>query len=229
MGSDSTRNFNGCSSGLGLSASGLATVRNTRVVDALRPSNDCYCKMVAEDLISRFDYQLQWPEQVRGLPTLPDHMPNCAEYGIHASKGTGKMRVKKCMVETMHGGIKLYMAKGTYVSHCGMMDCVIQGYSLPSYGVIKESVGNAAYGPLLYIHSDRHTDQHTDLLVLPTSHSHGDHPPAAWNGRGHNIILCPSRKGPKDKSTKTGNVAEASDSPPEEKSSSDHHRLRHAF
>ena len=186
------------------------------MVGTLRPSNDCYCETVAEDLTSRFDHQLQWPEQVRGHPILLDHMPNCAEDGIRAPKGIGKMRGENCMVETMRGGIKLSMAKGAYASHCGVMDCVIQGYSLPSYEIIKESGGNAAYGPLLYIHSDRHKDQDIALLVLPSSHNLGDHPLAALKGRGHNIPLCPSRKGPKAKSTERGNVAEASDSPPEE-------------
>ncbi|PHS07780.1 MAG: hypothetical protein COA78_13270 [Blastopirellula sp.] len=165
------------------------TVRNTVVEGTLRPSNDCYNETDAGDLAKKFNYQLQWPEDVRGLPIPRDHMINCTEDGIRAYKGAGHMIVDNCVVKKSRGGIKLYMAKSAIVSNCQVLDCVVQGYSLPSRGVISNSSGNAAYGPLLYIHSDSHSNQKIDLKVLPAPHSLGDHPLAAIKGQGHSITL----------------------------------------
>ena len=163
------------------------TVRNTVIEGTLRPSNDCYDETDAGDLARRFNYQLQWPESVKGLPIPRNHMLNCTEDGIRAYKGAGEMIVENCVVKKCRGGIKLYMAKSARVSNCQVLDCVIQGYSVPSRGVISNSSGNAAYGPLLYVHFDSHSDQQIDLEVLPSPHGLGDHPLAAIKGRGHVI------------------------------------------
>jgi hypothetical protein len=84
------------------------------------------------------------------------------------------------------------MAKGAKVSNCQVLDCVIQGYSLPSRGTITHCSGNAAYGPLLYIHFDSHASQHIDLEVLPSSHALGDHPLAVIKGGEHCIRFTES-------------------------------------
>ena len=97
------------------------------------------------------------------------------------------MIVENCVVKKTRGGIKLYMAKSARVSNCQVLDCVIQGYSVPSNGVITNSSGNAAYGPLLYIHFDKHSNQQVDLEVPPSPHGLGDHPLAAIKGKGHTI------------------------------------------
>ena len=164
-----------------------ATVRNTIIEGTLRPSNDCYNETDPNDLAKRFNYELQWPESVKGLPIPRDHMLNCTEDGIRAYKGAGDMIVENCVVKKTRGGIKLYMAKSARVSNCQVLDCVVQGYSVPSGGVISNSSGNAAYGPLLYIHFDKHSSQRIDLKVIPSPHGLGDHPLAAIKGRGHSI------------------------------------------
>jgi len=163
------------------------TVRNTIIEGTLRPSNDCYNETDAGDLAKRFNYQLQWPKEVKGLPIPRDHMLNCTEDGIRAYKGAGDMIVENCVVKKTRGGIKLYMAKSATVSNCQVLDCVVQGYSVPSGGVISNSSGNAAYGPLLYIHFDSHSNQRIDLKVLPSPHALGDHPLAAIKGQGHSV------------------------------------------
>jgi hypothetical protein len=162
-------------------------VRNTTVEGGVRPSNDLYNETNDGDLAKRFDYELQWPESVKGLPIPRDHMLNLSEDGIRAYPGTGHVTVDNCKVMKARGGIKLYMAKGATVSNCQVLDCVIQGYSLPSRGTITHCSGNAAYGPLLYIHFDSHASQQIDLEVLPSPHGLGDHPLAAIKGRGHSI------------------------------------------
>ena len=163
------------------------TVRNTFVEGGVRPSNDLYHETNDGDLAKRFDYKMQWPESVRGLPIPRDHMLNLSEDGIRAYPGTGHVTVDNCKVVKARGGIKLYMAKGATVSNCQVLDCVVQGYSLPSRGTIAHCSGNAAYGPLLYIHFDSHGSQHIDLEVLPSPHGLGDHPLAAINGSAHSI------------------------------------------
>ncbi|MGB2822454.1 MAG: right-handed parallel beta-helix repeat-containing protein, partial [Phycisphaerae bacterium] len=168
------------------------TVRNTVIEGTVRPSNDCYNEKNAGDLARRFNYRLQWPEKVKGLPIPRDHMLNCTEDGIRAYKGAGHMIVENCVVKKTRGGIKLYMAKSARVSNCQVLDCVVQGYSVPSGGVISNSSGNAAYGPLLYVHFDSHSNQRIDLKVLPSPHSLGDHPLAAIRGRGHSIKFTES-------------------------------------
>ncbi len=168
------------------------TIRNTVVEGTLRPSNDCYNETDAGDLAKKFDYQIQWPDSVKGLPIPRDHMLNCAEDGIRAYKGAGDMIVEYCVVKKTRGGIKLYMAKSARVSNCQVLDCIVQGYSLPSRGLISNSSGNAAYGPLLYVHFDKHANQKIDLKVLPSPHGLGDHPLAAIKGHGHSITFTRS-------------------------------------
>ena len=168
------------------------TVRNTFVEGGVRPSNDLYNETNDGDLARRFDYKIQWPEEVKGLPVPRDHMLNLTEDGIRAYSGAGHVTVDNCKVIKMRGGIKLYMAKGAKVSNCQVLDCVIQGYSLPSRGIITNCSGNAAYGPLLYIHFDSHTSQKIDLEVLPSPHGLGDHPLAVIKGREHSIRFTAS-------------------------------------
>ncbi len=164
-------------------------VRNTRVEGGVRSSDDLYSETNDGDLAKRFDYQMQWPEEVKGLPIPRGHMLNLTEDGIRAYGGTGHVTVENCQVSKTRGGIKLYMAKSATVSNCEVLDCVIQGYSLPSGGTLSQCRGNAAYGPLLYIHFDKHSSQRIDLKVSPAPHSVGDHPLAAIKGSGHTIRL----------------------------------------
>jgi hypothetical protein len=168
------------------------TVRNTFVEGGVRPSNDLYGETDDGDLAKRFDYKIQWPEQVKGLPIPRDHMLNLTEDGIRAYSGAGHVTVDNCRVMKMRGGIKLYMAKSARVSNCQVLDCVIQGYSVPSRGTITHCSGNAAFGPLLYIHFDSHASQHIDLEVLPSRHGLGDHPLAVIRGREHRIRFTAS-------------------------------------
>lgn len=168
------------------------TVRNTIVEGGVRPSNDLYNETNDGDLARRFNYKIQWPEEVKGLPIPRDHMLNLTEDGIRAYSGAGHVTVDNCKVMKMRGGIKLYMAKDAKVSNCQVLDCVIQGYSLPSRGIITNCSGNAAYGPLLYIHFDSHTSQKINLEVLPSPHGLGDHPLAVIKGREHSIRFSTS-------------------------------------
>lgn len=52
--------------------------------------------------------------------------------------------------------------------------------------------GNAAYGPLVYMHFDGSANQQIDLEVLPAPHAVGNHVFAAIKGRGHQIKIKPA-------------------------------------
>lgn len=167
-------------------------VQNCTVEGEIRRSDDLYRERSAGDLPLKFNYQRQWPDSVKGLPIPKDHMLNLAEDGIRAYPGTRHVVVKNCKVIRMRAGIKLYLARSATISDCTVIDCIIQGYSLPSKGEIIRCSGNAAYGPLLYIHSDSHNSQDIDLTLLPASRSLGDHPLAAINGYRNTIRITPA-------------------------------------
>lgn len=167
------------------------TIRNTVIEGSVRPSNDLYNEKNDGDLAKKYNYQLQWPDQVKGLPIPRDHMLNLTEDGIRAYRGAGDIIVENCIVKKTRGGIKLYMAKSAVVTNCQVMDCIVEGYSLPSGGTVINSSGNAAYGPLLYMHFDSHSNQKIDLKVFPSPHGIGDHVLAAIRGGGHSINFTP--------------------------------------
>lgn len=162
-------------------------VKNCRVEGSLRTSEDFLNENDEGDLAKKYDHKIQWPKSIRGMKMPKNHMINLCEDGIRAYRGTGKITVENCKVSKTRGGIKLYMAKSATVRNCEVRDCVVQGYSVPSGGVIENCRGNAAYGPLLYIHSDQHNGQKIEIEVMPAPHGVGDHVLAAIKGRDHHI------------------------------------------
>lgn len=167
-------------------------VQNCKVEGELRLSDDLYKERSRGDLPRKFNYELQWPDSVKGIPIPKNHMINLSEDGIRAYPGTRHVTVKNCQVHQMRSGVKLYLARRGTISDCRVTDCIIQGYSLPSRGKIIRCSGNAAYGPLLYVHSDSHNSQEIDLTVLAAPHSLGDHPLAAINGQRNTINFTPA-------------------------------------
>ncbi|MBB5268674.1 protein-transmembrane prediction [Algibacter amylolyticus] len=164
-------------------------IKNSYIEGAVRPSNDTYKETNDGDLPKRFDYKMPLG-QMKGLPIPRDVMFNLTEDGIRAYNIPGSVTVENCKVVKCRGGIKLYMAKGDVkVSNSTVLDCVVEGYSLNNGGELINCKGNAAYGPLLYMHFDKVSNQKIDLTVLPAPHAVGNHVFAAIKGRGHNITL----------------------------------------
>ena len=164
-------------------------VKNCYVEGGVRPSNDFLREQAKGSLARKFNYEIQWPQEVKGLRVPENHMINLVEDGIRAYRGAGRMTVENCKVVRMRGGIKLYLADEAEVRNCEVLDCVVQGYSVPNRGVIEDCRGNAAYGPLLYIHMDSNHSQRIEIEVLPAPHGLGDHPLAAIRGRDHDITF----------------------------------------
>lgn len=164
-------------------------IKNTYIEGAVRPSNDTYTETNDGDLPKRFDYKMPIGAMA-GLPIPRDVMFNLTEDGIRAYNIPGSVTVENCIVKKCRGGIKLYMAKGDVkVSNSTVIDCVVEGYSLNNGGEMINCKGNAAYGPLLYMHFDKVSNQKIDLEVLPAPHAVGNHVFAAIKGNGHQINL----------------------------------------
>lgn len=164
-------------------------IKNTYIEGAVRPSNDIYNETNDGDLPKRFNYKMPLG-QMEGLPIPRDVMFNLTEDGIRAYNIPGSVTVDNCTVVRCRGGIKLYMAKGRVkVSNSTVIDCVVEGYSLNSGGEMINCKGNAAYGPLLYMHFNNVSNQKIDLTVLPAPHAVGNHVFAAIRGKGHQIKL----------------------------------------
>ena len=164
-------------------------IKNTLIEGAVRPSNDLYKETNDGDLPKRFKYELPIGH-VKGLPIPRDVMLNLTEDGIRAYPINGSVTVENCIVKKTRGGIKLYLAKGDVtVRDCTVLDCIIEGYSLPNGGKIINSSGNAAYGPLIYMHFSGTSNHQIDLNILPAPHAVGNHAFAAIRGSGHTINL----------------------------------------
>jgi hypothetical protein len=169
-------------------------IKNTYIEGAVRPSNDTYKETNDGDLPNRFDYKMPIG-QMAGLPIPRDVMFNLTEDGIRAYNIPGSVTVENCTVKKCRGGIKLYLAKGEVkVSNCTVLDCVVQGYSLNNGGKIINCKGNAAYGPLIYMHFDGSQNQEIEMEVLPAPHAVGNHVFAAIKGSGHKIKLTQAEK-----------------------------------
>ena len=167
-------------------------IRNTYIEGAVRSSNDLYKETNDGDLPKRFNYELPIGH-VAGLPIPRDVMLNLTEDGIRAYPINGSVTVENCIVKKTRGGIKLYLAKGdVMVRNCKVLDSIVQGYSLPSGGKIINSSGNAAYGPLIYMHFSGTSNHRIDLNILPAPHAVGNHVFAAIRGEGHTINLTQS-------------------------------------
>ena len=164
-------------------------IKNTLIEGAVRPSNDLYKETNDGDLPKRFNFKMPIGN-VEGLPIPRDVMLNLVEDGIRAYPIEGSVTVENCIVKKTRGGIKLYMAKGgATVTNCTVLDCIVEGYSMPSGGKIINSGGNAAYGPLIYMHFDGTTNNEIELKIYPSPHAVGNHVFAAIRGTGHKIKL----------------------------------------
>jgi len=164
-------------------------IKNTYIEGAVRPSNDTYTETNDGDLPKHFDYKMPIGPMA-GLPIPRDVMFNLTEDGIRAYNIPGSVTVENCVVKKCRGGIKLYMAKGKVsVKNSTVLDCIVEGYSLNNGGEMINCKGNAAYGPLLYMHFDKVSNQNIDLTVLPAPHAVGNHVVAAIKGRNHKVSL----------------------------------------
>ena len=171
-------------------------IKNTLIEGRIRPSNDLYSETNDGDLPKRFDYKVQF-DVLKGLPIPRDKMLNLTEDGIRAYPGKGDVTVENCTIKKCRAGVKLYMTSGKAIArNCTVLDCIVEGYSMPSDGEVINCRGNAAYGPLIYIHPADHFykveaahGSKIELELLPSPHAVGNHVMAAIRGTNNTFKL----------------------------------------
>ena len=179
-------------------------IKNTLIEGRVRLSDELYSETNDGDLPKRFDYKVQFGV-LKGLPIPKNKMLNLTEDGIRAYPGSGDVTVENCTIKKCRSGIKLYMTSGkTIARNCTVLDCVVEGYSMPSDGEVINCRGNAAYGPLIYIHPADNFYRveaahrcNIELELLPSPHAVGNHVMAAIRGT-NNIFKLTQAASPID-------------------------------
>lgn len=179
-------------------------IKNTQIEGRVRPSNDLYSETNDGDMPKRFDYKVFFCV-LAGLPIPKDKMLNLTEDGIRAYPGSGDVTVENCTIRKCRSGIKLYMTSGKAIArNCTVLDCIVEGYSMPSDGEVINCRGNAAYGPLIYIQSadnfykvEAAHRSKIELELLPSPHAVGNHVMAAIRG-SNNIFKLTQKESPID-------------------------------
>ncbi|HUX59331.1 MAG TPA: right-handed parallel beta-helix repeat-containing protein [Bacteroidales bacterium] len=179
-------------------------IKNTLIEGRVRPSNDLYSETNDGDLPRSFDYKVQF-DVLEGLSIPRDKMLNLTEDGIRAYPGKGEVTVENCTIKKCRSGIKLYMTSGKAIArNCTVLDCIVEGYSMPSDGEVINCRGNAAYGPLIYIHPadnfykvEAAHRSNIEIELLPSTHAVGNHVMAAIRGT-NNIFKLTQTESPID-------------------------------
>ncbi|MGJ8650157.1 MAG: right-handed parallel beta-helix repeat-containing protein [Opitutaceae bacterium] len=179
-------------------------IKDCLIEGDVRPSNDLYSETNDGDMPKRFDYKVFF-DVLEGLPIPKDKMLNLTEDGIRAYPGKGDVTVENCIIKKCRAGIKLYMTSGKAIArNCTVLDCIVEGYSMPSHGEVINCKGNAAYGPLIYIHPadgfykvEAAHRSYIEIELLPSPHAVGNHVMAAIRGT-NNIFKLTQAEGPID-------------------------------
>lgn len=171
-------------------------LRNVIVMGDQRTTDDIYESQ--DPFMAPFDYKIQYPSWLKGQPIPKGQMIGLTEDGIRAytdgadkdgnRRRTGHITVENCKVNAMRGGITLALASSATVTDSLAIYCA-HGFSLPSNSVIKNSKGNAAYGPLLTLPYAHKSNSVIELELIDATEEIGDHPLAQITGSGHEITI----------------------------------------
>ncbi len=171
-------------------------IRNITMEGELRRT----CELYEEEggIAARFDYQIMYPPWHKGRPIPRKRMLSLSEDGIRAyvygtdregnRRRTGHITVENCTIKQMRGGITICMARSGTITDSTVLDAGCHAYSVPSDGVVRNSRGNAAYGPLLVMPYKQHRRADIELELLDAPHAMGDHPLARITGDGGHRI-----------------------------------------
>lgn len=173
-------------------------IRNTKIIGELRLTDEIYEE--TEGLAASFDYKIMYPDWKQGQPIPLGEMLSLTEDGIRAYldgedrdgnlRRTGHITVENCYVEKMRGGITVIMANSATINGCTVIDSGYTGhaYSIPSNSTARNSSGNAAYSPLLFMPYSNRNYADIELDLLPDDYGMGAHPLALLTGRTENRL-----------------------------------------
>jgi len=174
-------------------------VRNVKMLGELRLTDEIYNETSGPAF--DFDFKMMYPDWKLGLPIPLGEMLSLTEDGVRAYldgedkfgtlRRTGHITVENCFVERMRGGITLALARSATVSGCTVIDCGYTGhaYSLPSDSTVRNSSGNAAYSPLLFMPYSNRENADIELELLESDYGMGAHSLVMVTGRIYNRVV----------------------------------------
>lgn len=172
------------------------TIRNVLVEGEIRHTDEIYRETSGP--AAEHDHKIMFPEWQRGQPIPRDAVVHLAEDGIRAynrgsrngtTRRTGKITVEDSTVKRMRGGISITAAgEAATVTGTRAIDCR-HGFSLPNGGVVRNSAGNVAFGPLVFMPYSQKRSADIELELIGSDHDKGDHVLAGITGRGHRIRI----------------------------------------
>lgn len=111
-------------------------------------------------------------------------------YGYLVGRKTENITVINTTVKNMRSGFDLSAHIGkTLIDGCTAIGCQEKGYSVSKNAVIKNSKGDAQYGPLLSFHGNKTENCNVELELMPTVGNLNIKRLAEINGTGHTITL----------------------------------------
>ncbi|MFB9057329.1 hypothetical protein ACFFU9_11325 [Mariniflexile ostreae] len=128
---------------------------------------------------------------------LPNEMKSLAEdgvrsypYGYFVGRKTEHITVINTTVKHMRSGFDLSAHVGeTIIDGCTALECQEKGYSVSKNAIIKNSKGDAKYGPLLSFHNNNTENCDIELELINTVGAYPVKRLAEINGTGHKITL----------------------------------------
>lgn len=111
-------------------------------------------------------------------------------YGYLVGRKTENITVINSTVKNMRSGFDLSAHIGkTLIDGCTALECQEKGYSVSKNAVIKNSKGDAMYGPLLSFHQNNTENCDVELELINTVGSYPIERLVEINGRGHKIKI----------------------------------------
>ncbi|MDN3663836.1 hypothetical protein ACFFU1_14700 [Algibacter miyuki] len=128
---------------------------------------------------------------------LPNEIKSLSEdgvrsypYGYFVGRKTENITIINTTVKNMRSGFDLSAHVGrTLIDGCTALGCQEKGYSVSKNAVIKNSKGDAKYGPLLSFHNNNTENCTVELGLINTVSEFPVHRLAEINGTGHKITL----------------------------------------
>ena len=109
-------------------------------------------------------------------------------YGYLVGRKTENITVINTTVKNMRSGFDLSAHIGkTLIDGCTALECQEKGYSVSKNAIIKNSKGDAMYGPLLSFHQNNTENCNVELELINTVGSYPVKRLMEINGTGHKI------------------------------------------
>lgn len=125
----------------------------------------------------------------------PGYMKSLAEDGFRTYGKHKNLVLKNCTARNMRGGFELRTPTGALLENCAA-EGNERGFWVSSDAVVRRCRGDARHGPLLFVEGDNAS---IELELLPDETSMNVHALAIVAGRGHEVTITASPRGPRSR------------------------------